>query len=105
MGSGADYLGFEHLEFYRVAVLPTQIRSWSLPTRPTKLDGNRHAKGWGDRESVELDAIPAGKLRDLARLMIGNHIDQRQLAALRAIEAEEREQLRIFGDRVAGGAP
>jgi hypothetical protein len=106
MWDEGDRLGEEHLEFHRVAVTPTQIEQWNLPTRPTKLDGNRHAKGWAaDQESVELDAIPPRQLRDLARLMIGNHIDQRQLAALRQIEAEERRQLRIFGDVIAGAAP
>jgi hypothetical protein len=81
------------------------VERWNLPARPTKLDGNRHAKGWDEgRESVELDAIPAGKLRDLARMMINNHVDQRQLAALRVIEEQEREQLRLFGQQVAEAA-
>ena len=78
---------------------PAQIERWSLPTRPTKLEGNRHAKGWAaEQASVELDAIPpqAGSAIWCA-CVIGNHVDQRQLAALRQIEAEEREQLRLFG--------
>ena len=40
---------------------PGRSQSWSLPTRPTKIKGNEHAKDWDeDEESVELDAIPAG---------------------------------------------
>ena len=57
-----------------------------------------HAKDWAeDQESVELDAIPAGRLRELVREAIEQHVDRDQLDALRLIEAEEREQLEIFG--------
>ena len=102
---GADYLGDEHLEFHRVAVNEPQIERWNLPTRPTKTAGNRHAADWPDgRGSVELDAVPPNKLRGLVRLVIGNHVDQRQLADLRTIEAEEREQLKLFGQTLPGRA-
>jgi hypothetical protein len=37
-------------------------------------------------------------------MRIGNHVDQRKLAALRQIEAEEREQLKLFGQSL-GGVP
>jgi len=60
--------------------------------------GNSHAKGWAeDRESVELDAIPAGQLRRLVREVIEQHVDDRQLERLRLIESAEREQLTMFG--------
>jgi hypothetical protein len=86
------------LEFERVAVTPDQIEAWSLPTRPTKIKGNAHAKGWDeDQESVELDAIAASDLRELVRESIEQHIDDEALARIRQIEAEEREQLRVFG--------
>ena len=69
-----------------------------LPTRPTKITGNAHAKGWAeDRESVELDAIPAGQLRRLVRAVIEQHVDRRQLEYLRLMKAAEREQLTMFG--------
>jgi hypothetical protein len=42
---------------------------------------------------VELDAIPAAKLRELVRECINRHIDQQQLALLRAAEQSEREFL------------
>ncbi len=105
MWDRSDRLGEDHLRFHRTAVTPAQIQRWSLPTRPTKLEGNRHAKDWdAEQGSVELDAIPPKQLRDLVRMRIGNHVDQRKLAALRQIEAEEREQLKLFGQSL-GGAP
>ena len=68
----------QHLFFKRVAVTEEQIKAWRLPSRPTKLAGNSHAKGWPDgRPSVELDAIPPRGLRALARRCIDQHIDQR----------------------------
>ena len=61
---------------------------------------------------MELDAIPARKLRDLVRERIERHVDQRQLEMLRAAETSERELLTswaaVHGGRTAsadnGGA-
>jgi hypothetical protein len=93
------------LDFERIAVTPDQIEAWSLPTRPTKIKGNRHAIGWDeDQESVELDAIAASDLRELVRESIEQHIDGDALARTRQIEVEEREQLRLFGQQVAGAS-
>jgi hypothetical protein len=101
--------GFEPelLVFRRVAVNEHHIEHLQLPTRPTKTTGNRHAKKWQDgRPSVELDAIPPKILRRMVRNCIEQHVDRGQLERLRAVEAEEREQIRIFGQQVAaGGAP
>ncbi len=44
---------------------PAQIRSWRLPTRPTKQSHSRAVTFFG--ESVELDAVDPGRLRDLVR--------------------------------------
>ena len=79
-----------------------QIKHWQLPTRPTKVKGNNHATDWGDRPSVELDAIPPGELRALVQRCIEQHIDRDQLDHLRVVENEERQLLRIFGQQVAG---
>ena len=49
------------ITFKRLAVLPWQIEAWNLPTRPTKQSDSR-AKRFGDRESVELAAIPPGEV-------------------------------------------
>ena len=98
----ADTRHQQFLEFKRVAVTREQITAFSLPTRPTKITGNRHAKGWDEtEESVELDAIPAGQLRQLVRESIEQHVDREELARLRQIEEEERQQLRLFGQQMA----
>jgi hypothetical protein len=100
--------GFEPdmLVFERVAVTEEQIETWTLPTRPTKRRGNSHATSWPDgRPSVELDAFSANDLRNLVRFCIEDHVDEDELVNLRVIEGQEREQLRLFGQQVAGAAP
>jgi hypothetical protein len=49
------------------------------------------AKKFGSETSVELDAIPAAKLRELVKECIERHIDQHQLSVLRIAEESERE--------------
>jgi hypothetical protein len=49
------------IHFERLAVLPEQIRSWRLPTRPTKQTDSR-AKRFGE-VSAELDATDPTRLR------------------------------------------
>lgn len=76
----------------RVAPTEEQIDRYRLPTRPTKRDGNTHAKSFtGD--SVELDALPSATLRELVRECIARHISERELEILREAEASERELL------------
>jgi hypothetical protein len=95
----------ELLVFERVAVTEEQIETWNFPTRPTKKRGNSHAHGWPDgRPSIELDAFSATDLRNMVRFCIEDHVDQAQLDHLRTIEAAEREQLVMFGQRI-GTAP
>ena len=85
--------------FERIAVNIEQIRLWDLPTRPTKKTDTR-AKGFkGD--SVELDAIPARRLKQLVREAIENHIDQDALERTRTIEAAEKKSLINFRKRWA----
>jgi hypothetical protein len=85
------------LHFVRAAVTPEQIDKLNLPTRPTKIAGNSHARGWDpDRSSVELDAIPPRTLRAMVEACITNHVDPARIATMRIIEAEERKQLDIF---------
>lgn len=79
-------------DFERVAVTEEQITEWDLPTRPTKASDSRAKRFDGDA-SVELDAIPAKTLRDLARDCIERHIDHAQLDTLRVAEEEERRVL------------
>jgi hypothetical protein len=90
--------------FERVAVNPDQIKAWSLPTRPTKRDGNTHAHGFvGD--SVELDAIPASLLRELLHKCIAQHIDADRLKTLAVAERSEKEFLSRWAAQIEGYAP
>ena len=75
--------------FERVAVTPEQIRDWDLPTRPTKTTDSR-SKNFGDI-SVELDAIPPDRLRELVQFAIERHLPRRQFEILKEAEASERE--------------
>lgn len=79
-------------EFERLAVTPEQISAWNLPTRPTKLSDTRAAGFAG--ESVEVDAIRAGVLRQIVRDAIEQHIDEESLRQTRYVEDQEREFLR-----------
>jgi hypothetical protein len=84
----------------RIALTPRQIRRYRLPTRPTKREGNSHAKRFtGD--STELDALPANVLRDLVRDCIERHIRFTQVKALRAAEQSERSIIETFARRAA----
>jgi hypothetical protein len=87
------------IHFERVAVTPEQISCWSLPTRPTKRDGNTHAREFSG-DSVELDAIPARQLRALVRECIEQHTDNQQLANLRTAEESERALLDRWAELV-----
>jgi hypothetical protein len=66
------------IHFERPAVTRAQVEKWNLPTRPTKQTDTR-AKKFGSATSVELDAIPADKLRAIVRECIERHVDQHQL--------------------------
>jgi hypothetical protein len=76
----------------RVALTKDQIDEYRLPSRPTKRDGNAHAKDF-EGDSTELDALPSSVLRDMVRGCIERHISAGQLAALRTAEDSEREIL------------
>jgi hypothetical protein len=82
-------------------VTRAQVEEWNLPTRPTKLTDTR-AKRFGSATSVELDAIPADKLRQLVRACIERHVDKHQLSILRVAEESERELLKKWASTYAG---
>jgi hypothetical protein len=77
--------------FERLAVTSKQIGDWRLPTWPTKQSDSR-AKTFG-AESVELDAIEPGELRQLVRDAIERHLPPEQFEVLKAAEQSERLQL------------
>jgi hypothetical protein len=91
------------IHFERPAVTRAQVEEWHLPTRPTKLTDSRAKKFEGT--SVELDAIPAAKLRELVRNCIERHIDKRQLSILRTAEESERELFTKWATTYAGVRP
>jgi hypothetical protein len=90
------------IHFERPAVTRDQVERWNLPTRPTKMTDSRAKKFLGT--SVELDAIPARQLRELVRSCIEQHVDQEQLAVLRAAEESERETLGRWAKIMKGAA-
>ena len=85
--------------FERVALAEEQIAAFNLPTRSTKREGNRHADKF-EGDSVELDALPARELKSMVREVIERHISSRFLTALRVAEDSEREQLKMWADKV-----
>jgi hypothetical protein len=91
------------IHFERPAVTRPQVEEWNLPTRPTKQTDTR-AKKFGNDTSVELDAIPARKLRELVREVINRHVDQQQLEFLRTAEKSERELLTAWAATYRGSA-
>jgi len=79
--------------FERAAVNKEQIKEWNLPTRIAK------DKKWGD--AVEIDAIPANKLRALVKDVITNHIDERAYRETLRVENLERKTLEsLFNDNL-----
>lgn len=89
--TGGELLFRDAATFERVAVTPEQIEEWQLPSRPTKKSDSRSKNFKG--ESVELDAIPPDRLRELAGDVIEQHIDRARLAILEQAEQEERRVL------------
>lgn len=87
---------FEHdMIFERIAVTPEQIEEYNLPTRPTKRNGNSHARGFkGD--SVEADALPPDILRGLVEKYITQHVDMEALRVVQVAEESERKALKLF---------
>jgi hypothetical protein len=83
-----------HVE--QLAVTPEQIRAFSLPTRPTKIEGNSHATDWTGGESVEVDAIPPAELRRIINSAIVRHVDQHALQVIRVAERSEREVMALI---------
>ena len=75
--------------FEVVAIQEWQIQAWDLPTRPTKRTDSR-AKHWRGG-SVELDAIPVLRLRELAEAVILRHLDQKSYDDLQEAETAERQ--------------
>jgi hypothetical protein len=83
-----------NITFELVAVTEEQIIEMDLLTRPTKKSDSRSGKFRG--ESVEVDAIPPGRLLQLVEDHIVQHLDAERYYALRETEAAERKTLAQF---------
>ena len=79
------------ISFQRIAVNPDQIRSMELLTRPTKMTDSRAKNFRG--ESVEVDAIPPGVLKQLVEDSIVAHVDEQALRTVGIAEESERNLL------------
>jgi hypothetical protein len=93
-----EYAPNSEIHFKRLAVTAEQIREWKLPTRPPK---SRDAEKFKDG-CVELDAIPAWRLRDIVRNAIESHIDHGALIRTRLIENAERQSFHNLAMRWEG---
>jgi hypothetical protein len=83
---------YSEIVFERLAVTEEQIIAWDLPSRPTKTSDPR-ARRFGDRPSVELEAIEPNQLRALVQAAIERHQPPDVFAELKAEEARERVTL------------
>ena len=77
-----------------------QIRDWDLPTRPTKTT-DIAAAAYGDRDSVELDAIDPRRLRKLVEDAINRHMSKKLYAKLMKAEQAERDEIRELVDQIS----
>jgi hypothetical protein len=83
-------------EIVKVALTLDDIAAYNLPpdfTKPTDSRAAKHKAVFGDL-SVELDALPLGVLRERIDSEVRQRMDLDALAAVRALEAEERERIR-----------
>lgn len=81
------------IHFERIGVTEHQAKALNLPSRPTKTSDSR-AKKFGRAESVELDAIAPGMLRDMVEKTILSHVNQHELDVIRVAERSERDFMR-----------
>lgn len=96
-GIPARLRGFgAYIEFERVALWPTQVEKYGLPTRPGKRKDTRQkafVKRFGSGASVELDALPPDELAAMVRESIEGCIDWDEWNRMETVEERERETL------------
>ena len=80
------------IHFERIGITEEQIKTFHLPTRPTKKSDTR-AKAFGSDISVELDALSPKTLRALVDFFVTKHVDSLEFGRLRAIEVQERKTM------------
>ena len=79
--------------FTRIAVNESQIESLGLPTKPRKRTDKRATH---IRETVEAEAIPAPKMRELVRNAIESYLPAGNIKFAEMMERQGREYLRAF---------
>ncbi len=81
------------LTFTRLGVTRSQVEEYELPSRPTKTDGNPHARSamWDGGDSVELDAFSPDDLRRLVTRAIEEFLPAGHMEGIRVAEESERE--------------
>lgn len=85
------------IELRRLAVTEDQIRRWRLPTRPRKAGDRRRLD---IRETVEAEAIPASRLRQLLRDAVDEYLPAGVRERTRLAEEAQRETLRCLSAQV-----
>ena len=91
-GGLSRFAGGVPVHVHKLALTHEQVKEMALPTRPAKRSDSRSRRfieRFGDI-SVELDAIPPNHLRGLVDAAISQHMSERQLKAIKEVEAEER---------------
>lgn len=94
-----DADAYVEIYFERVAVTPSQIEQWDLPTKPPKKTDSRSRAFEGG--TVEIEALHPEDLRALVRKCIERHVDHHQLEVLEAAEQSERELLLEIAGRAS----
>jgi len=89
------------IHFERLLVTPEQISEWDLPTKPAKK--TTHAKNFTGG-TVEAEAVPARRTRNILRAAIERHLDMREVAVIREAEASEAHALSFIADTIEQGA-
>lgn len=89
------------IEFTRLLVTPQQIKAWGLPTKPPKK--TTHARGFKGG-TVEAEAIPASRTRQLVRDAIEQHLDLGEVRGLRVAEDSEAQYLHDLADVIEAEA-
>jgi len=88
------------VHFTRLGVTAEQIEEWDLPTRAPKRESAADRR-WPYSFACELDAIEPGRLRELVRGAIREHMPDEHLHAAQVAEESEREVLKAFARRAA----
>jgi hypothetical protein len=95
-----EYAPGAEIHFERLAVTREQIRDWRLPSRPTKTSDMR-AAAFGNRRSVELDAIDPNRLRKLVEDAINRHMPKKLYTKLMKAEQDEQDEIRELVDQIS----